>query len=300
MAAAVLVLVVVAALPARPGAALPVDPDPTLVDEAVAGGLGRPTAMAHLPGGRVLVTSQTGEVWQVGIFGDVTLALDLGERLCTDRERGLLGIAVDPDFGPGHRWVYLYLTEAVNGTCGTNDDATEPVNRVVRLRYGPWGFAPASEQVLLDGIPSPNGNHNGGDLVFGGDGMLYVTVGDGGCAADGSGCGFDNLSAQQTNTLNGSVLRITPTGRIPADNPFRGAGTWRCDGTGSIGPAWSCQEIWAYGLRNPFRLVVGPEGQIRIHDVGSVAWEEVDDGRAGANYGWPVREGRCPAGTASS
>jgi glucose/arabinose dehydrogenase len=159
---------------------------------------------------------------------------------------------------------------------------------------------PSSEKILVDGIISYHGNHNAGDVGFGKDGMLYASVGDGGCDYTGaSGCAQDNAIAQTTFNLNGKVLRITPTGGIPAGNPFTGAGTARCN-HGPVASNLKCQEIYLYGLRNPFRFAFDPNAsatRLFVNDVGESTWEEIDDAVGGANYGWNVREGPCATGS---
>ncbi len=154
----------------------------------------------------------------------------------------------------------------------------------------------ASEQVLLDEIPA-TGNHNGGDLRFGNDGYLYVSVGDGGCDYEGdSGCAGQNDASRDRNVLLGKILRITSAGGIPASNPFLGVGTARCNVTGQVAAGTTCQETFAWGLRNPFRFAFDPNTsgtRFYINDVGQGVWEEVDLGQAGADYGWNVREGPC-------
>ena len=249
--------------------------------------------MAFTPDGRLLVTTQPG-VLQVVQDGALlaTPALSLGAKVCTESERGLLGVAVDPAFASNH-FIYLYYTAAGGSGC---------VNRVSRFVLSDSNVvALASETVLLDNIPSPAGNHNGGDLHFGKDGYLYVSVGDGGCDYAGdSGCAAQNDAARDLNVLLGKVLRITSNGGIPADNPFLGANSARCNLTGRTDPGKICQETFAWGLRNPFRLAFDPNAsgtRFYINDVGQGIWEEVDAGQAGADYGWNVREGFCATGS---
>jgi glucose/arabinose dehydrogenase len=151
-------------------------------------------------------------------------------------------------------------------------------------------------------MPSPNGNHNGGDLQIGNDGYLYVSIGDGGCDYAGdSGCGGMNDAARDLHTLTGKIVRITRDGEVPPDNPFTGAGTARCN-AGPTTAGTTCREIYATGLRNPFRMAFDPNTpanvtSFRINDVGQNTWEEIDAGIAGANYGWNVREGHCANGS---
>jgi glucose/arabinose dehydrogenase len=238
-----------------------------------------PTALAFTPDGRLLVTSQSGTLRVID--GGSLLpapALDLTSTICADEERGLLGVAVDPAFGSNH-FVYLYHTTATTAGC---------VNRVSRFVLGDNNLVdPASEQVLIN-VPSPCSCHEGGDLHFGKDGYLYVTVGDGG------------LGGRDQSVLLGKVLRITSDGGIPADNPFLGPGTARCNLTGSTDPGNVCQETYAWGLRNPFRIAFDPNSsstRFYINDVGQDTWEEIDAGQAGADYGWNIREGFCATGS---
>jgi glucose/arabinose dehydrogenase len=252
-----------------------------------------PTALAFTPDGRLLVTSQSGAL-QVVQDGTLlpTPALNLTSTICSQSEQGLLGIATDPAFAANH-FIYLYYTAATGAGC---------VNRVSRFVLSDGNVVdPASEDVLLDNIPSPAGNHNGGDLQFGKDGYLYVSVGDGGCDYDGdSGCGADNAAARDLNVLLGKVLRITSDGGIPPDNPFLGPDSARCNLTGRTDPGKTCQETFAWGLRNPFRIAFDPNSsdtRFYINDVGQDTWEEIDAAQAGADYGWNVREGFCATGS---
>jgi glucose/arabinose dehydrogenase len=263
-----------------------------------------PTAFAFHPDGRMFVTTQPGRVRVVqdGVLSP-TPALDLTSVLCSGSERGLLGIALDPDVAT-NGFVYLFATRNVHNSCATNSPSS-PVNRVSRFTLTGSTIDPASELVLVDGMPSPNGNHNGGDVHVGNDGNLYVSIGDGGCDyAGNSGCAGANDAARDLNVLTGKILRITRTGGIPAGNPFTGAGTARCN-TGPTTPGTTCQEIFATGLRNPFRLAFDPNTapsvtSFRINDVGQGAWEEIDAGIAGADYGWNVREGHCANGSTTN
>jgi glucose/arabinose dehydrogenase len=131
---------------------------------------------------------------------------------------------------------------------------------------------PTTEKVLIDNIPSPNGNHNAGDLSFGKDGYLYVSVGDGGCDYKGdSGCGGSNDASRDRDILLGKVLRITRDGQIPSTNPYTGTTSARCNLTGRTDPGKTCQETFAWGLRNPFRFAFDPNAtgtRFFINDVG--------------------------------
>jgi glucose/arabinose dehydrogenase/PKD repeat protein len=265
-------------------------------DELVAA-VGAPTALAFTPDGRLLITTQPGQlrVFQNGALV-ATAALNLATTgaICSNSERGLLGVAVDPAFTPtSNNFIYLYYTFNRAGTC---------VNRVSRFTLSTTNVA-SGELVLIDNIPSPAGNHNAGDVQFGKDGTLYVSVGDGGCDYAGGGCAGSNDAARDQHSLVGKILRITKTGGIPADNPFLGAGTADCRATGGTTAGNKCRETFAWGLRNPFRMGFDSNAagtRFFINDVGQGAWEEIDFGQAGADYGWNVREGFCANGSTTN
>lgn len=291
-AAALVAVVAGLVVPVRPaaGAVLPSGFSDSLV-VAVPG----PTALAFTPDRRMLVTSQGG-VLRVVQNGSLLAApaLDLTARICSQSERGLLGVAVDPAFAT-NRFVYLYYTHNLFGAC---------VNRVSRWVLSDANVA-SGEVVLLDRIHSTAGNHNGGDLQFGKDGHLYVSVGDGGCDhAATSNCGGANDAARDRHVLLGKILRITrEPGMVPADNPFVGPGSGPCHATGSTTPGNWCRETFAWGFRNPFRMAVDPNApgtRLYVNDVGQSSWEEIDDLRSGADYGWNVREGHCARGSTTS
>lgn len=263
-----------------------------------------PTALAFTPDGRLLIATQSGQVW---VYQDDALrstrALNLGSRLCTNGERGLLGLAVDPNFAKTG-YVYLFYTfdKDGTGTCARSLKGTA-VHRVSRFTMSGNAISKSSERVLINNIPAPFGNHNSGDLHIGKDGLLYISVGDGSCDYRGdSGCGGENDAARDKHTLLGKVLRITRTGAIPGGNPFQGTNSARCN-NGNVSPGKVCQETYASGLRNPFRLAFDPNAsstRFYINDVGQNVWEEINLGKAGADYGWNQREGRCKNGSSSN
>ena len=299
--AALAVLALAAQVAGAQAATLP----PGFADEPVAT-VAAPTAIAFTADGRMLVATQGG-VLRVGSPAGgllATPALSLGSRVCTNSERGLLGVAVDPAFAT-NRFVYLYYTfNKFANTCPTNS-GTAPVNRVSRFVLADSNVVdPATETVLIDNIHSPAGNHNAGDLQFGKDGNLYVSVGDGGCDyAGNSGCAGLNDAARDQHVLLGKILRITPSGAIPPGNPFTGPGSARCNVSGFTTAGMQCQETFARGLRNPFRIAFDPTAagtRFYINDVGQNAWEEIDEGVAGADYGWNVREGHCANGSTTN
>lgn len=264
-------------------------------DTAVAS-VADPTSIVPLSTDRVAVLSQNGTIRI--IEGGVLLpapALTLSVCGGAGTERGLLGFATDRDFGAIGS-VYVYYTRSAPSAPGGC------VNRVSRFTMTGNVIDPASEVVLLDNISSVNGNHNGGDLQVGNDGFLYVSVGDAGRDPRGnSGSAGNNDAAQDASILNGKILRITTDGQPAPGNPFSGAGSAQCAtrGASAATPTTSCQEIFAYGLRNPYRFAFDPNtGATRffINDVGQSTREEVDEGILGANYGWNSREGQCPRG----
>ena len=273
--------------------------------EQLVASVSRPMGLAFTPEGRMLIPSKTGQV-RVYKNGQLlqTPALNLNNlgKVCANREAGLLGVALDPDFGTAsHNYVYLYYTFKKHGVCPTDwnpANTKNPVNRVSRFVMSGDTIDPSSEEVLIDDIPAPTGNHNSGDLRFGKDGYLYVTVGDGECDyAGNSGCQSHNDASRDRHVLLGKVLRITREGGIPATNPYQGTNSARCgvpSANGRTDPGKNCQETFASGLRNPFRFAFDPDAtgtRFFINDVGAEAWDEIDQGEAGADYAWNLCEG---------
>jgi glucose/arabinose dehydrogenase len=261
-------------------------------DALVRGGYGTLTTVEPLPDGRLLVLAQAGSLHVVDpATGASNVALGL--TVCASSERGLLGVAVDPAFS-ANGYLYVYSTRSVGGTC---------VNRVSRFTMAGATVNPASEVVLLDRIPSTGGNHNGGDLHVASDGYLYVAIGDAGTDPRGnSGSAGANDAAQDLSLLNGKIVRITTTGAVPPTNPIVGTpGARSCATAGTSAPATArCTELFAWGLRNPYRFAFDPNtGDVRffLNDVGQNTWEEVDEGGIGRNYGWNLNEGPCRTGT---
>jgi len=284
------------AVPAVAGPSLPAGFNDTLVTA-----LARPTALAFTPDGRLLIGAQPGRLYVVAEGGTApTVALDLGSRVCANSERGLLGVAVDPYFAStGH--IYVFYTYNKTGTCATKT-LNGPVNRVSRFKLSSDNrVALSSEKVLLDNVLSPAGSHNAGDLQVGKDNLLYVSIGDGGCDyAELTSCAGENDAARDDHVLLGKVARVTRSGGIPAGNPYQGDGTARCNLTGRTQDGNHCQETYASGLRNPFRMAADPNAadtRIFVNDVGQNEWEEIDDLQSGADYGWNLREGPCANGS---
>ncbi|MEA4910453.1 MAG: PQQ-dependent sugar dehydrogenase [Anaerolineaceae bacterium] len=220
--------------------------------------------------GRIYVVEQGGLIRIIENDGLLPQPfLNLSARVSTEgTERGLLGMAFDPAYTQNHQF-YLNYTDSSGNTM------------VARYTAAGDGYSadPGSEQPLIQ-VVQPYANHNGGGVVFGPDGYLYLSLGDGGSAGDPQG------NAQNLNTLLGKILRIQVSGQaqytIPADNPFAGGG-----GLG---------EIWYYGVRNPWRFSFDRQtGDLYMADVGQNIWEEIDSVPAGTpgglNFGWNYREG---------
>jgi glucose/arabinose dehydrogenase len=301
-----LVAIVVGALvvPAASRAAVPAGFTDTLFV-----GVPSPTDVAFTPDGRMLVTSQGGAFRVYGSAGALLGAQSFpAGQICSNSERGLLGVAVDPNHAL-NRYLYLFYTRRKpGGDCSTASPITAltAVNRVSRFTLPASNVLDlASEVVLIDEMPSPGGNHNAGDLAFGRDGYLYVSIGDGGCDHAGGGCAGGNDASRDENVLTGKILRVgvLPDGStsIPPTNPFQGADSERCALTGRTVTAGKtrCQETFAWGLRNPFRFAMDPNAagtRLFVNDVGQGAREEIDLGQAGADYGWNCKEGSLVTG----
>src|SRR5262245_38387587 len=261
------------------------DPMPGFVDTPYVTGLSHPTAIAFLPDGRLLITEKG------GTGGPGTAALKLFDGtctttlpslpVCTDSEMGLLGVAVAPDF-VRTGFVYLYRSVAGTGGCETS---TGRFNQVVRGTMAGDSVDAGSLTILVDGIRTDNGNHDGGVLRIGPDQKLYVGVGDTGLGDNQGGPGSStNPYAQDLSSLNGKILRLNLDGSVPADNPF-------------VRTAGARGEVWAYGFRNPFRMSFDERtGTLWIGDVGDLTVEETDLGVPGGNYGWHHCEGTLPPG----
>lgn len=234
----------------------------------IASGLPSPTSLAIAPDGRIFVTEQAG---RLRVIRDGELLAQPFITLSTNTlgERGLLGVALDPNFAT-NRYVYLYVTSPT---------APPRVNRVVRVTgsaSNPDVAEPGSELQLLELSPlSTAFIHNGGALAFGTDGKLFIATGD----------NSDSSHSPSLDSTHGKLLRINADGSIPEDNPFLGQTT----GVN--------QAIWARGLRNPYTFAIDPtNGRIHVNDVGLDSWEEVNHAVAGANFGWPATEGFTPGG----
>jgi glucose/arabinose dehydrogenase len=225
-------------------------------DQSWITGLSSATAFAQTPDGRFLVAQQGGALRVVKngtLLGTPMLNVSVDSR----GERGLLGVAVHPDF-TSNGYIYVYYTST----------ETTIHNRISRFTV--TGDVASGEEKLVD-LPTLSNatNHNGGAIHFGADGKLYAAVGD----------NANTSTPQNLSSPFGKMLRFNDDGSIPGDNPFCTNSSLQC-------------AVWAYGLRNPFTFAVHPgTGRIHINDVGQGTWEEINLGVPRANYGWPASEG---------
>ena len=281
-----------------------------------------PTDVEFSPDGKLmLVTTKLGKVWAITNFADddnnnsaqKTEVLDISTRLCTNGERGLGGVAFHPQFGRANHWVYLYYTFAKDSDCYADGELGKgPANRLSRFDMPAitsrknedalYSIDVDSEVVYFHTPPLPKNHHNSGDIAFGKDGYLYVTVGDGGTRTDENKDGVPY--PQALDKLLGKIVRLSDMGEIPPDNPYTPSNghsnSARCGLTGGEAKKADikCQEIFASGLRNPWRFAHDPNAdgvRFFINDVGRKTWERILDGEMGANYGYPFREGPCEA-----
>jgi glucose/arabinose dehydrogenase len=269
-----------AKLPRSPGHASPT-PAATLAPagplqlntQVLAGGLRVPWEIGFLSNERILVTERTGRVRLID-HGQLNPnpVLTLSVVAQPGIESGLLGLAVHPGF-PNPAYVYLYYTYSGAG------GATNRVSRFDAVSGGPAGLTLTNEYPLLDGIPGGQCCHFGGRLLFGPDGNLYVTTGDGQVPT----------RAESTSSLNGKILRVTDSGAVPSGNPFPGS------------------PVFAYGLRNPEGLAWDAAGHLYVSNNGPTGefggllhHDEVDLVQPGGFYGWPVMAGNLPTGQAAA
>jgi len=251
---------------------------PSIATEEVRGGFASPTDIASIPGSsesRLFVTERSGIIRSIDPSDRETepqIFLDIQQKIQAGGEMGLLGLAFHPDY-------------QTNGYLFVNYINKERATVVARYQVpeGSNTVDSSTEKIILT-LPQPYENHNGGDLAFGSDGYLYISSGDGGSAGD------PGNRAQDRNSLLGKILRIDINTdepyRIPDTNPF-------------VGHAGAKPEIWAYGLRNPWRISFDAQTHdFYIADVGQGNLEEIDfqpaGSKGGENYGW-----RCFEGTRS-
>jgi glucose/arabinose dehydrogenase len=229
--------------------------------QVVASGISSPTVMTFAPDGRIFIAQQSGAL-RVIKNGSLLTTPFITLSVNSSGERGLIGIALDPDFSI-NQYIYLYYTVG-----------TAPIhNRISRFTANGDVVMPGSESILLE-LDDLSGatNHNGGALAFGSDGKLYVAVGD----------NANTNHPQNLETYHGKMLRINKDGSAPVDNPFN-----------TTGASEKRKRIWSYGLRNPYTFSIQPgTGKIFVNEVGQNTWEEVNDAtQPGRNFGWPGTEG---------
>ncbi len=291
----------------------PIAPSDTAVDlKLIAEGLTTPVWLTAIPGapgdrtGRLFVVDQPGQVYLIeeGKLSERPV-LDVAGRMVALMEgfdeRGLLGFTFHPGFAdpvsPGHLKVYTYTSEPVPPEgADVRVDYRQPGGKVDHHSVvAEWKFAsttartidPATRREVLR-FEQPAFNHDGGALIFGPDGMLYIGIGDGGSSHDrGEGHSPQGNGQDLTNIL-GTVVRIDPLGRsgrkvagrfsVPSDNPF-------------VGHDKALDVIWAYGMRNPYRMSFDERGRLIAADVGQNMIEEVNIIERGGNYGWRIKEG---------
>lgn len=229
----------VAAIPWQPGT------ETTVLET----GLDAPWSVVPLPSGSALISERDSGVVRERLPQGGLRDVGTVPGVVHQGEGGLLGLAVQDQSAPSQ--LYAYLTTA--------DD-----NRVVRMPLTgvPGSYAIGAPEPVITGIPKA-GNHDGGRIAFGPDGMLYVTAGD----------ASNPANAQDLSSLGGKILRITPDGQVPGDNPFPGS------------------PVWSYGHRNPQGIGWDSRGTMWASEFGQNTWDELNIIRPGADYGWPAVEG---------
>jgi glucose/arabinose dehydrogenase len=239
-----------------------------------------PVALLQAPGDstRWFAVEQSGIVRVFDNDQNVTqtdVFVDIAGRVTSGGERGLLGMAFHPDFANNGQ-VFLSYT---GGVALTSFVSRFTLNQVT------GSLDPNSEDIVIT-VLQDQGNHNGGNIAFGPDGMLYIGFGDGG------GAGDPGLRGQDTMNLLGTILRLDVDGimpyEVPPDNLFFAPNTFCDQGFGGV----DCPEIYAWGFRNPWRFSFDRvTGDLWVGDVGQNSWEEIDRVESGLNYGWNEREG---------
>ena len=259
--------------------------------ELVADGLVAPVGLVAPPDGsnRLVVIDQIGKIRVIDASGNLLEKpfLDLADRMVAINtsfdERGLLGLAFHPDYANNGR-LFVFYTAPKQGDIPAEFDSETHISEFAVLPGDANCADSTSERIVLR-FGKPQANHNGGQLAFGPDGFLYIGVGDGGAANDeGTGHNLTIGNGQDKNSLLGKILRIDVNGALPyqspPSNPF-------------VADPAARDEIFAWGLRNPYRFSFESTGQNRLFaaDVGQALFEEVNIVTLGGNYGWRIREG---------
>ncbi|MCK9351697.1 MAG: PQQ-dependent sugar dehydrogenase [Candidatus Pacebacteria bacterium] len=264
--------------------------------QTIAGGLMLPTSMAFSPDGRIFIAEKNGIIRAVkngALLPNPVITLT---DVNTYGDRGLIGIAADPNFIDNG---YLYLSYTFENSPGANfsgsktarivrvtvigDEASESSKKILVGSVGGTAGSPSCDNfaVTSDCIPSDSSSHSAGGLRFGPDGKLYASLGE--------GASFDYvdvraLRSQNLDSLGGKILRINADGTAPSDNPFYNGD-----------PNSNRSKVYAYGMRNTFRFNFRPsDGALFAGDVGWSTWEEINRILPGKNYGWPCKEGNAP------
>lgn len=259
--------------------------------ELVAEGLVAPMGFVSAGDGRMFIVEQTGLIRLMQADGTILYEpfLDISDRMVQISpgydERGLLGLALHPEFSENGR-LFVFYSAPLRDGAPEGWSCTNHISEFGVSEDNPNQVDMNSERILLE-IDKPQGNHNGGGIAFGPDGYLYVPLGDGG-GADDVGMGHaPEGNGQNTQTFLGKILRIDVDRRdeglpygIPSDNPF-------------LVSEDILPEIWALGFRNPWMITFdkGGEHELFVSDAGQNLWEEVDLVTRGGNYGWNIREG---------
>ena len=294
----------------RPGAAAANATDPTSTDtinvgnnmtnqsspvvglKLVATGFAAPMEFVSSRDGRMFIVDQIGVIKVITTDGTLQEKpfLNISDRIVKLSagydERGLLGLAFHPDFARNDR-IYVFYSGPLRSGAPSGWSCTNNLSKFTVSKDDPNMIDMKTEKVLLQ-IDKPQMNHNGGTIAFGPDGYLYLPLGDGGGANDVDVGHVAGGNAQDTSSLLGKILRLDVNNSsnssagtaygIPADNPF-------------VNKEGYLPEIWAYGLRNPYRITFDSAGRLFAADAGQNLWEEADLIEKGGNYGWNIREG---------
>lgn len=269
------------------------DPYTGLASATHIGGITEPTDIRWLPDGRMLLINKGGTLFILQNGGNLTTAGTFA--VDTASEKGLLGLEVDPNFATTRRLFFYYSASGAATPPGTDLDRHRVVSRILMAN----DQLAATETILVRGLRGP-ANHDGGALVIGPDGKLYIGVGDTGC--NSNCCPANNRFPTCLTNGNGKVLRVNLDGTIPLDNPLvlpdgGGMTVTACGATctSAVAPTTTGAartDIWAWGFRNPWRMSFDKtNGNLWVGDVGETAEEEISVVQKGKHYGYPWFEG---------